>query len=487
MSTQLKNLVVVLPGISGSVLEKDGREVWSPSVGAIGRGLLTGGDSIRSLKINRETGKPDLGDGVVATRLIPDARLIPGLIKIDGYTKLINKLKAAFQIVMLPDGTAGNLLEFPYDWRRDNRVSAAALKDRIDRKLQEWRKVSPKAKTILVGHSMGGIVSRYYLEVLGGWLDCRALITLGTPYRGSLDALGYLANGYKGFSFLGNLTDTIRSFPSSYQLLPRYEAVKVGNSFQRPAETENLPNLDFAMAKDALKFHHEIDEAIEKNKQEEFYDNMLIFPLVGINQPTLQSANFEGGVLTVSEALPEAYDPILSQGDGTVPRLSATPIELSEKQREVFYAERHASLQNHDDLLVHLCAKIEELQRAEGMGNIRGPESGIGSASQPAVSLGLDDLYIADEPVTLRVRVTPDADPEPPVGSIWPVNPIVKPVSGPIAATFVRDKASDGWTAVVPNIVPGVYRVEVSAPGSTGARPVHDVFEVVGKDVVDGQ
>jgi triacylglycerol esterase/lipase EstA (alpha/beta hydrolase family) len=44
---------------------------------------------------------------------------------------------------------------------------------------------------------MGGLISRYYLEVLEGWRDCRALVTFGTPYRGAVDAVNYLANGYK--------------------------------------------------------------------------------------------------------------------------------------------------------------------------------------------------------------------------------------------------------------------------------------------------
>jgi hypothetical protein len=35
---------------------------------------------------------------------------------------------------------------------------------------------------------MGGLVARYYLEVLGGWEKCRALFTFGTPHRGSLNA-----------------------------------------------------------------------------------------------------------------------------------------------------------------------------------------------------------------------------------------------------------------------------------------------------------
>ena len=46
---------------------------------------------------------------------------------------------------------------------------------------------------------MGGLVSRYYLEVLGGWRDTRRLITFGTPYRGSLNAVDFAANGFSKF------------------------------------------------------------------------------------------------------------------------------------------------------------------------------------------------------------------------------------------------------------------------------------------------
>ena len=44
---------------------------------------------------------------------------------------------------------------------------------------------------------MGGLVSRYFLECLEGWKDTKALVTFGTPYRGSLNALDGLANGLK--------------------------------------------------------------------------------------------------------------------------------------------------------------------------------------------------------------------------------------------------------------------------------------------------
>ena len=74
----------------------------------------------------------DLGDGVTATRLIPDLHIIPGLWKIDGYT--------ATSASLLQRGLEGNqnYFDFPYDWRRDNRVSARRLAG--DAKMAEaWR------------------------------------------------------------------------------------------------------------------------------------------------------------------------------------------------------------------------------------------------------------------------------------------------------------------------------------------------------------
>ncbi len=50
----------------------------------------------------------------------------------------------------------------------------------------------------------------------------------------------------------------------------------------------------------------------------------------------------------MSRAIPAWIDPLLQDGDGTVPRLSAIPIELSNEYRDTFFAERHSSLQAND-------------------------------------------------------------------------------------------------------------------------------------------
>ena len=140
----------------------------------------------------------DLGDQIKATALIPDTHLIPGLWKIDGYTGISKTIQKNF-IVMRgqpDDPSPANYYEFPYDWRRDNRVASRHLKDLIERQLPVWRafRNAPDAKVIIMAHSMGGLLARHYLEVMEGWPNCRLLVTFGTPYRGALD---YLANGYK--------------------------------------------------------------------------------------------------------------------------------------------------------------------------------------------------------------------------------------------------------------------------------------------------
>ena len=103
----------------------------------------------------------------------------------------------------------------------------------IDKRLPQWREKTgnEKAKVIILAHSMGGLVARHYLEVLEGWQNCRALVTFGTPYRGAVNSVNYLANEQRlGFA---DLTDIVRSFTSVYQLIPIYPMVKIGENYQQ--------------------------------------------------------------------------------------------------------------------------------------------------------------------------------------------------------------------------------------------------------------
>ncbi len=219
---------------------------------------------------------------------------------------------------------------------------------------------------------MGGLVSRYYLETLGGWQDCRALFTFGTPYRGSVNAVNFLANGYKKLFF--DLTEVMRSLPSAYQLMPIYSMLHVGDENKRIAEVANLPHIKQSKAQDALAFHREIEEAVKTNsKDDKYHELFATVPFVGVQQPTLQSAQFnkKQGELTVSRDLPRIMSQLdhLADGDGTVPQISAFPIEFSD--RDVldipsFIAESHGSLQSQSDILLNLLKKLQIAESASG-------------------------------------------------------------------------------------------------------------------------
>ena len=94
------DVVVLLPGILGSVLQRDGKEVWAPSPGAIGRALWTLGRSVKSLALESDPWESDdLGDGVVATRLMPGIHIVPGLWGIDVYSGISRMITEHFDVV----------------------------------------------------------------------------------------------------------------------------------------------------------------------------------------------------------------------------------------------------------------------------------------------------------------------------------------------------------------------------------------------------
>jgi triacylglycerol esterase/lipase EstA (alpha/beta hydrolase family) len=53
----------------------------------------------------------------------------------------------------------------------------------VRKKLSRWQQIVPDAQVIYICHSMGGLIARYYLDVLGGHATARRLITIGTKIR----------------------------------------------------------------------------------------------------------------------------------------------------------------------------------------------------------------------------------------------------------------------------------------------------------------
>src|SRR4051794_1259816 len=97
----MSDVIVLIPGIMGSVLKRHGKDVWAPAPGAALRAALSLGKSIKELRLLDDPPEiDDLEDGVVADRLVDDLHVLPELNwKIDGYTRLRKSLDAAFDIV----------------------------------------------------------------------------------------------------------------------------------------------------------------------------------------------------------------------------------------------------------------------------------------------------------------------------------------------------------------------------------------------------
>lgn len=444
------NIYVLIPGITGSVLEKDGKDVFGLTASAGLRALFSGGRSIQDLRLEPTLDeRPD--DGVVASRVAPDAHLIPGLWKIDGYGAVAKYLQSRLRAV--PGET---FFEFPYDWRLDNRVAAHDLRRQCD----AWRAGRKDAKLVLVAHSMGGLVSRYFLEVLNGWRDTRALVTFGTPFRGSLNALDSLVNGLTKAFGLVDLTDLLRSFPSIHQLLPIYPCLDTGDGqpLRLSELTVPVPGLDAAAVAAARAFHQEIEDAVSANMASDEYasSRYRLHRVVGTEHPTNQSALLtDAGVKMLRTHVLGTHG-----GDGTVPRVSASPVEIDNDEGAMFAGTRHASLQNADAVLTQLKGwmTIADL-------------TGFRAGGPTRLSLDLADLHAAGDPVVFTV--TPSGT----TGVLrYTLEWLGGPSSGQPTASGTVEPVDGPRLVEVPALQPGVYRLSLT--GESDVEPVSDLLVV---------
>ena len=409
------DVIVLIPGIGGSRLERDGKAIYDLSLRALPRLIWNwvGGD----LAYTGGSGKPD--DGVLATDLFNN-QLIPGFFGVDDYDGLCATLKA---VVRNP---AQQFFKFPYDWRASNRWAAEALDAFIRPKLHAWRngEGGSDAKLWLVSHSMGGLVARYFLEHLGGADITRHLITMGTPHRGAPKALNALVNGL-GLGPL-DFSRVIRSFASTYELLPQYPVVRVaeggdaplarvadffglgsmlpvphasGAQMPAPGGLSPLPHIDPARLCDALAFHAAIRQPViqrMKNGEEAPYKISCFF---NRRQTTPQSARWSSEVLDMSDDLPTpsaiGADAAFQRGDGTVPGPSAVPIEWQDTANAIAVDEKHVAMPSASvvtDIIHNYASPLDA--RAYMSGAL--PNDTIGLTVPPLVLVGQAFEIIVD-------------------------------------------------------------------------------------------
>lgn len=467
----MPDVVVLLPGIGGSVLAKDGKDVWAPAPAAVLSGLLSFGRSLKNLVVKDDDWQAtDLGDGVNATRLVDAAHIIPGLWKIDVYSEIETFLLATFDLTR-----GANYFPFPYDWRRDNRASAVRLQRKCREWLASWR-TKPghsDAQLVLVCHSMGGLVARYFVEALGGWRDTKAVVTYGTPFYGSLNAVDFLVNGFRKSlgPFNVDLSPLLRSMTSVHQLVASYRCIYGPDGTAMTPADAHLPQWKSPWNNALVTFQKEMEAAAKANRADpDFIANPVVYqPITGRDQPTRQSAVVVEGKLELRFER-EGTD---ESGDGTVPLLSAAL--AGTQQMRTFAPEQHSRLQPNTALLNHLSGVLQALH-ATRIEDLR-------RRMTSWFALDIDDVYLPGEPVSVHLRVLSDLD----SGTL----PELK------ATVAVQDKATGQQVAcrdamvpqgatevVIGELDPGSYLVKVTGPA--GAAAVSDIFAVASPEDVEG-
>lgn len=220
--------VVFIHGVMGSKLrdKTTGEELW---IGSLGR-ILTSDYSDLALQIDPQTLEP-LPDNLEAFEVADAA------VGKDFYGKIVRTLHdvGEYQLATVgekPDKTHKNYYVFYYDWREDNVISAAKLADFIDQIRKDYD--DPHLKVDIVAHSMGGLITRYYIrygrvDVLDnndfpvnmyGGDRVRRVILLGTPNLGSVKILNLFIDGIKIGGQEKIHTETMATMPSLFELFP---------------------------------------------------------------------------------------------------------------------------------------------------------------------------------------------------------------------------------------------------------------------------
>ena len=363
------------------MLERNGEALWDPGPG-MARKLFGAQRWVNSLAVKDEDDPSKTGpiDDVIPVGLARSSTIIPGIVSIDGYTEIHGAIVRAFgdklvegdplqpvtigesvNLACRVDGKdpnawgVPNYYRFAYDWRRDIRSASQRLANLIDNALPALRQVSPDAKVVFVTHSMGGLVARYYVEGTNpktgepheGWRNTRQLLTIGTPHRGSIDALSKTVNGFRKLFI--DLTPTLLSMTSSYQLLPRYRCVldkreNPSGDWIYPHEISDIADFDAARANASYTdFHAVIDGGVEAHRNEDDYPAYYVQPIIGFGNETNNSAILDHDGLTLSASNPKGVPDSFAGGDGTVPQISALPPDYWGPDGDDLVAVRHCN------------------------------------------------------------------------------------------------------------------------------------------------
>ena len=303
---------------------------------------------------------------------------------IDVYARFNTAMKSS---ALSKDGP-GFFLNFSYDWRQSNEVSAKHFDEFIRREPS----LLHGKDLVLIAHSMGGLIIKwwyheYYSKDESVYpFNILRIFFVGTPHEGSYVTLDAMINGYKMFgesgTFAGMLSDTFfpalnkvgLTFPSFYELLPvasnSEHWVRYLTVYENTSQTDYIDLMDHRKWK-ALGLPDEDEVTIPSGGNgnlEEYYETLLPELLAGAKRfrdrlremPPIPEARY---VVSVKHETPNRltarYEDNkldlrleFGEGDGTVFTDSALDISMRPKDDFVILIDsEHENLVNDENFI----------------------------------------------------------------------------------------------------------------------------------------
>ncbi|MCB0208006.1 MAG: FHA domain-containing protein [Anaerolineae bacterium] len=201
----VRSPVIVVPGNFGSALWRGSEQIWP---------------NVHTLLTHPEKFEFSPNNPLEARGIVSDVVVIPKVVQVESYSRIGDYLQEALGYTRGQD-----LLEFAYDWRDDIRHAAQKLAETVE----QWQPATPP---VIIAHSLGCLVSRYYVDCLGGDRRVKKLFLMGGPHYGFPGALFMILpdNLSRFHTFVAAISgslgqkmmDLFTSLPVVYQMLPIY-------------------------------------------------------------------------------------------------------------------------------------------------------------------------------------------------------------------------------------------------------------------------
>jgi hypothetical protein len=228
---------------------------------------------------------------------------------------------------------------------------------------------------------MGGLVASYFTAFIGGGEFVRKVITLGTPFSGSLNALNALATGKQlplG-AFASSLRAMARTLPGLYELIARWKCV-TEHGKQRRLNSGDIESIGASreLAENAKATIDKLDSSFNDTAER----RPPVRCLVGTTQPTRQTVSFRGGIPEFFEEL-DGED---HRGDGTVFRFAALPHGVE----PAYLPQSHGALAKTQEAVEFIAAVLTERDLGEFM-------------APPGIGLRVPEIVIVGQPFNVEI------------------------------------------------------------------------------------